>query len=176
MRFCSISAAPIPSIGRPEIGGSGSPASSTSRDAVAACAPASGRPVEGEEAPTLPDVARGAIGGSALAAPPVAVAPAAPATDLPLPAAGAGVAVTVALVAPAWVPVDAALDPIGPFAAASGTGCGGSPPATRWRAADASTLLRPDAGSTGRRPEGFAGWLTVGGKRLGGSARCVSEG
>src|SRR5262245_46238763 len=173
MRFCSISAAPIPPIGRPEIGGSGSPASSTSRDAVAACAPASGRPVEGEEAPTLPDVARGAIGGLALAAPPVAVAPAA---DLPLPAAGAGVAVTVALVPPAWIPVDAALDPIGPFAAASGTGCDGSPAATRWRAADASTLLRPDGGSTGRGPEGFAGWLTVGGKRLGGSARCVSEG
>ena len=114
-------------MGRPDIGGSGSPASSTSRAVDAAGgAPELGteRPDEGERAPTLPDASRGGVAESGLAAPLVAVALDAAAAVLTLPTAGpgGGVAETVPLVEPAWAPVGPDLGRTGPSAAASGAG------------------------------------------------------
>ena len=108
MRFCSISDAPSPSIGRPEIGGSGSPAPSTIRAGAAAAGGvpglAVGRPAEGEMAPTLPEGGRSGIATSAFAAPLVADAggTGGPALAPPAPAPVAvGPAAAVALVDPA---------------------------------------------------------------------------
>jgi hypothetical protein len=148
MRFCSISDGPSPSIGRPDIGGSGSPAPSTIRAGAAAgggvLGLGVGRPAEGEMAPALPGAGRSGIATSALEAPPVTdtggtggLALAAPA---PVPVAvGPAAAVAVALVEPATGGLDAKAAFASPGAGglgridtgASGAGCGSRPAAIR---------------------------------------------
>lgn len=102
MRLDSESEVASPS-GRPDMGGSGSPAPSSTRPGDAGCGPpdaAAAALGEAEVVAGLPSGERSGIGGSGAAARPV----------------GPGIA---------------ALDAIG-------GGCGGSPAATRWPAADAS--------------------------------------
>ena len=185
MRFCSISDAPSPSIGRPEIGGSGSPAPSTIRAGAAAAGGmpglAVGRPAEGEMAPTLPEGGRSGIAKSVFAArssptrglrwtglgdagtAPVAVGPAA----------------AVALVDPATGGLrKAAFAGLGRIdTAASGAGCGGSPAAIRCRGAGGSAASWLAAGSAGRGAGGSAAsWLAAGsaGRGAGGAAASVA--
>ncbi len=164
MRFCSISDAPSPSIGRPDIGGSGSPAPSTIRAGAAAEGGApglgAGRPAEGEMAPTLPEAGRSGIAKSVLDTPPGAELGGTGGLDLAPPAlvpVAVWLAATVALVDPATGGVDARAAFAAPGAGglgrivtvASGAGCGGSPAAIRWRGGGGSAASRPEAGSAG---------------------------
>jgi hypothetical protein len=151
--------------GRPDIGGSGSPAPTTTR-AGAAGGGATDLAIVGSDAPaavaSLADLGRSGIAKSglveSLGASGLADPPATPEAGFATPAAADGPGLADAFVGDADV---GALGPPAALAAptggglgrraslvdASGGGCGGSPPAIRCRADGASGWFEPEAGA-----------------------------